>query len=279
MALKLDVVGTKSPPQKHAYTWKDTVLYALGVGAKPDEIDFLFEASGPKVLPTFAVVPSFGAMRSVSAQVGADPVMVVHGEQSIELHRPIPPSGNLTTIAEVTGIYDKGKGAVIAVIARTTDDKGEPVFDSTFSVFVRGAGGFGGNRGPEALKADPPDDKAPDFTWTEKTAPEQAFLYRLSGDLNPLHVSPQFARSAGFDRPILHGLCTYGYAGRAFLHKACAGDPRRMKSFAVRFAGIVFPGDTLTTEGWQIEPGRWVLRTRTQDGRTVLANSVATTAS
>jgi len=277
MPLKLDIVGTKSPAMQHAYTWKDTVLYALGVGAKSDEIDFLFEMNGPKVLPTFAVIPSFAAMRSVSSQAGADPVMVVHGEQSIELHRPIPPSGNFATIAEVTGVYDKGKGAVVAVVARTADDKGEPIFDSSFSIFVRGAGGFGGDRGPEALKADPPEGKAPDFSWSEKTAPEQGLLYRLSGDLNPLHVSPQFARSAGFDRPILHGLCTYGYAGRAVLYKACGGDPKRMKSFTARFAGIVFPGDTLTTEGWQVEPGRWILRTRTQDGRTVLANSVATT--
>jgi len=277
MAIKLDVVGQKSPPITYQYQWKDTVLYALGVGARIDELDYLFEMNGPKVLPTFAVIPSFGAMVSVSAQVGANPVMIVHGEQKIELHRPIPPSGTFTTVAEVTGIYDKGKGAVIAVVAKTTDDKGEPVFDNSFSIFVRGAGGFGGDRGPEALKADPPEGKAPDFSVSERTHPEQALLYRLSGDLNPLHASPQFAKMAGFDRPILHGLCTYGFAGRALLHKACGGDPKRLKSFAARFAGVVFPGDTLTTEGWQVEPGRWVLRTKTQDDRIVLSNSVAET--
>src|SRR5262249_10622971 len=133
MAIKLDVVGQKSPPITHQYTWKDTVLYALGVGARVEELDFLFEMNGPKVLPTFAVIPSFSAMATVSPQVGATPVMIVLGEQKIELHRPIPPAGKLTTIAEVTGIYDKGKGAVVAVIAKTTDDKGEPIFDNSFS--------------------------------------------------------------------------------------------------------------------------------------------------
>jgi len=278
MPIQVDVVVQKSQPIQHRYDWKDTVLYALGVGAKADELDFLFEMNGPKVLPTFAVVPSFSAMASVVAQVGANPVMVVHGEQKVDLHRPIPPAGIFTTVAEVTGVYDKGKGAVIAVIARTTDDKGEPVFDNQFSIFVRGAGGFGGDRGPEALKADPPEGKTADFTVSERTLPEQALLYRLSGDPNPLHVSPQFARMAGFDRPILHGLCTYGHAGRALLKNACDGDPKRFKSFAARFAGIVFPGDTLTTEGWQVAPGKWVLRTKTQDDRIVLANAIAETA-
>jgi len=277
MAIKLDLVGKKSAPINHAYGWKDVVLYALGVGAKLDELDFLFEMNGPKVLPTFAVVPSFSALVAVSSQLGANPMMILHGEQKIQLHRPIPPSGQLSTVAEVTGIYDKGTGALVTVHAKTTDDKGEPVFDNWFSTFVRGEGGFGGERGPEALKADPLEGQAPDFAMTEKTLPEQAALYRLSGDLNPLHISPQFAKMGGFDRPILHGLCTYGFAGRAFLRHACGGDPRRFKSFAARFAGVVFPGDALTTEGWQVEPGRWVLRTRTQDDRVVLSNSVAET--
>src|SRR5262245_8425231 len=278
MAIKMDLVGKKSAPIKHKYGWRDTVLYALGVGAKADELDFLFEMNGPKVLPTFAVVPSFHAMRTATALVAADPVMVVHGEQSIDLHRPIPPSGTVVTIAEVTGIYDKVKGAVVAATARSSDEKGEPLFDSSFSIFVRGAGGYGGDRGPEALKADPPEGKAPDFSVSEKTAPEQAMLYRLSGDLNPLHASPQFAKAAGFDRPILHGLCTYGFAGRAFLATSCGRYPKMFKSFASRFAGVVFPGDTLTTEGWQTGPKTWVLRTRTQDDRIVLSNSIAETA-
>jgi acyl dehydratase len=279
MAMKLDLVGKTSAPTKFSYSSKDTILYALGVGAKADELDYLFEMNGPRVLPTFAVVPSFQALVSVTGQLAANPMMVVHGEQKIRLHRPIPPSGDLSTVAEVKGIYDKGKGALVLVEARTTDAAGEPLFDNWFSVFARGEGGFGGERGPEALKADPPEGKAPDFApdfaMTEATTAEQALLYRLSGDLNPLHASPQFAKMGGFDRPILHGLCTYGFAGRAFLKHVCGGDASKFKSFAARFAGVVYPGDTLTTEGWRVAPGTWVLRTKTQDERIVLSNAQA----
>jgi len=274
MAIKLDLVGKTSAPLKHKYTWKDTVLYALGVGSKADDLDYLFEMNGPKVLPTFAVVPSFSSMVSVIGDLGANPMMILHGEQKVTLHRPIPPNGELSTAAEVKGIFDKGKGALALVQARTVDEKGEPVFDNEFSIFARGEGGFGGERGPEALKADPPD-RAPDFEMVEKTLPEQALLYRLSGDLNPLHASPQFAKMGGFDRPILHGLCTYGYAGRAILRHACAGDPTKWKSFAARFAGVVMPGDTLTTTGWQVEPGKWVIQVKQQDGKIVLSNAIA----
>jgi acyl dehydratase len=233
--------------------------------------------NGPKVLPTFAVVPSFSALVAVTANLGVNPMMILHGEQKITLHRPIPANGEFVTVAEVKGIYDKVKGALVVVEARTTDEKNEPVFDNSFSIFVRGEGGFGGERGPEALKADPPEGKAPDFTFIEKTSPDQALLYRLSGDTNPLHASPQFAKMGNFDRPILHGLCTYGFAGRALLAHACGGDPKRFKSFAARFAGVVYPGDALTTEGWQIEPGKWVVRTKTQEDKVVLSNALAET--
>jgi acyl dehydratase len=279
MSLNLKLVGQKSAPIEFNYTWKDAVLYALGVGAKADELDFLYEGRGPKVLPTFAVVPSFASMIAVSADLGANPVMIVHGEQSIRLHRPIPPEGKLSTTSEVKGIYDKGKGALCVVEAKTVDEKGAPLFDNVFSIFVRGAGGFGGERGPEAVKADPPADRAPDFEVVEATTPEQALLYRLSGDLNPLHADPGFAKMAGFDRPILHGLCTFGHAGRAILRGAAGGDPTRLVGFSARFAGVVFPGDTLTTRGWRIEANRYVVTTSTQDGRVVLSNAVAELAS
>jgi acyl dehydratase len=276
MAIQRDLVGKTSAPITHTYTWKDTVLYALGVGAKAEDLDFLFEMNGPKVLPTFAVVPSFHAMIAVIGQLGANPTMAVHGEQKVVLHRPLPPSGELKTVAEVKGIYDKGKGALALIEARTTDEKGEPLCDNTFSIFARGEGSFGGERGPEALKADPPEGKAPDFTVVEKTAPEQAILYRLSGDLNPLHVSPQFAKMAGFDRPILHGLCTYGFAGRAVLAHACGGELRRFKSFAARFSGVVFPGETLVTSMWR-EGGRILVSAKTKErGTPVISNAAIT---
>ena len=275
MAIKLDLVGKKSQPIMFQYTWKDVVLYALGVGAKAEELDFLYEPRGPKVLPTFAVVPSFTSMLSVAGDLGANPMMILHGEQKVILHRPIPPEARLATVSEVKGIYDKGKGALVVVEARTTDHKDEPVFDNVFSIFVRGEGGFGGERGPETPKLDPPAGVAPDFEVSEATTREQALLYRLSGDINPLHADPQMAKFAGFDRPILHGLCTYGHAGRAVLARACGGDPARLRSFGARFAGVVFPGDTLTTRGWKTGDHTYLVTVSTQDGRTVLSHGQA----
>lgn len=272
--MNFDLVGRAMEPLTHSYTWKDCVLYALGVGAKTDrELDFLFEASGPKVLPTFAVVPSFTAMLNVAGKLGANMAMVVHGEQTIRLHRAIPSNGTFTTTAEVKGIYDKDKGALAVVEAKTVDDKGAPVFDNVFSIFVRGAGGFGGDRGPEAVAIEAPA-RAADFSITERTSPEQAAIYRLLGDLNPLHIAPSFAAAVGFPKPILHGLCTYGFAGRAVVIGACAGDPARLRSFAARFSAPVFPGDELTTSGWSID-GKWIVRTTNQDGKVVLSNAIA----
>jgi acyl dehydratase len=273
MALKLDLVGAPLEPVRHAYTWRDTVIYALGVGARAAELDYLYEGRGPRVLPTFAVVPSFRSLIDVVSKLGASPMSILHGEQTIKLKRPIPPAGELVTSAEVTGIHDKGKGALVVVQARTSDGGGVPLFDNEFSLFVRGEGGFGGERGPEARQADPPD-RAPDFEETQATTAEQAALYRLSGDLNPLHIAPEAAKVGGFDRPILHGLCTYGFAGRAVLKHACGGDPGRLTSFSARFSGVVFPGDTLTTSGWQVEPGKWFVKVAQQDGRVVLSHAI-----
>lgn len=274
MAINLDLVGKKSEPIIHSYTWRDVVLYALGVGAGTDELDFLFEMGDLKVFPTFAVVPSFRALVQATSNLNVNPMMILHGEQTVILHKPIPPEGEMSTVSEVTGIYDKGKAALVVVKAETSIG-GSPVFDNIFTIFARGEGGFGGDRGPEALKADPPEGRAPDFRVEYKTLPQQALLYRLSGDTNPLHASPQFAAMGGFDRPILHGLCTYGHAGRAILHSVCGGDPARFKSFAARFASVVFPGDTIVTEGWREGAGRYIVRASTQDGKTVLSNSVA----
>ncbi|MEZ4368553.1 MAG: MaoC/PaaZ C-terminal domain-containing protein [Kofleriaceae bacterium] len=276
MTLNLALVGTSTDPITTTYTWRDTVLYALGVGARlPDELSYVNELDGPKVLPTFAVVPSFTAMFKVASQLGANMAMVVHGEQTIRLHRAIPPSGTLSTVATVNGIYDKGKGALAVVEARTVDADGVALFDNVFSIFVRGAGGFGGERGPEAAPWAVAEGRAPDFAVTERTSAEQAALYRLSGDLNPLHISPSFAKAVGFERPILHGLCTYGFAGRALLASACGGDPLRLRSMSARFSAPVLPGDTLTTEGWRDGDGRYLVRVKNQDDKAVLTGGVA----
>lgn len=276
MALDLDLVGKTGPTFEHTYTWNDCVLYALGVGAKaPAELDFLYEQRGPKVLPTFAVTLPFAAAIQQCTRLGAQLGTLLHGEQSLVQHRPIPPSGTLRTTATVTGIYDKGKGALIVLETRTTDRHGEPIFDNVYALFARGAGGFGGDRGPAPRSAEPPADTPPDFAVTETTSPEQAVLYRLSGDLNPLHIDPAVARLVGFDRPILHGLCTYGHAGRALLHHACGGDPARFRSLSARFSGVVFPGDELTTRGWQQDAGSFIIQVVKADGSVVLSHATA----
>ncbi|HEU5056188.1 MAG TPA: MaoC/PaaZ C-terminal domain-containing protein [Kofleriaceae bacterium] len=272
--LNLDLIGKPLAPQRHEYTWRDAVLYALGVGARVDgELDYLYEGRGPRVLPTFAVVPSFRSLVDVVSVLGANPLHILHGEQTIRLVRPIPPSGAFETRGEVTGIYDKGKGALVVVRARTSDEKGEPVFENEFSLFVRGAGGFGGDRGPEARAVEVPG-RAPDFEERQATSPEQAAIYRLMGDLNPLHIAPEVGAAAGFGRPILHGLCTYGFAGRAVVKHACGGDPGKLASFAARFSGVVFPGDTLVTSGWRGDGGRWVVQVARPDGAVVLSHAV-----
>src|SRR5690606_15817143 len=167
MPLKRDLVGAPLPALKHAYTWRDAVLYALGVGARIDELDVLYEGRGPVVLPTFAVVPSFRSLVDVVGRLGVEnPLSIPHGGQAVRLLRPIPPSGELETRAQVTGIYDKGKGALVVVVARTTDERGEPLFENEFTLFVRGEGGFGGERGPEARSAEPPA-RDPDFRETQ----------------------------------------------------------------------------------------------------------------
>jgi acyl dehydratase len=275
MGLNFDLVGKPQPATEHSYTSRDTILYALGVGAKTlSELSYLYEGDGPLVLPSFAVVPSFKALTDALVAARCDFKKVLHGEQTIVLHQPIPPSGTLKTVATVTGIYDKGKGALVVVESKTRDASGNPLFDNISSIFVRGEGGFGGDRGPESKPPAVPEGE-PTFKHTEITTTEQAALYRLSGDLNPLHIQPAFAKAAGFERPILHGLCTYGYAVRAVLAHACERDPKRLRRFFARFTGVVYPGDTLTTSGWKVDGDSYLVQVKTQDGRAVLDQALA----
>jgi acyl dehydratase len=271
MPLNLDAVGTVSEPAETSWHSKDALLYALGVGAGTDELAFVTENSidvDQQVLPTMAVVlTTMGG--GMSALGDFNWAMLVHGEQGIRLHRPIPVAGTVSSQTEITGIYDKGKGAVVVMETRAVDAaSGEPMFDTTMSAFIRDEGGWGGDRGPSGPQNVPPD-RAPDHSVTYQTRPDQALLYRLSGDRNPLHSDPQFAALAGFDRPILHGLCTYGFTGRALLHAVCDGDPARFKAMDGRFSSPVFPGESLTVNAW-VDGDEAVFQTAGEDGRIVL---------
>ena len=276
MALDLSAIGKELPPTTFEYTERDVMLYALGVGATTDELDFVYEKN-LKVLPTFAVIPAFSALAGLGHVLEFNPAMLLHGEQRIELRGAIPTSAKLTTQGRVSAIYDKGSGALVVIDSETQDEGGTVLFTNTFGAFVRGEGGFGGERGPSASSRNIPPEKAPDYTVEYRTSPDQAALYRLSGDRNPLHIDPDFAKMAGFDRPILHGLCTFGQVGRAVLHACCGGDPARLKDFEVRFSGVVYPGETIVTDIWRESPTRVLIQARTAErSEAVISNAAAT---
>ncbi|WP_336210043.1 MaoC/PaaZ C-terminal domain-containing protein [Nonomuraea sp. LPB2021202275-12-8] len=264
MPLDHTIIGVESPPHERTWSAKDTMLYALGVGASLDELEFATE-KGQRVLPTFAVL----AAQAPGRRIGDfDPAMLVHAEQAFELHRELPPAGGVRTTSKVTGIYDKGSGALVTTEARAVDPgSGEPVITSRSAVFIRGEGGFGGDRGPREEWAAP--DRAPDHKVTYPTRPEQALVYRLSGDYNPLHSDPEFAARAGFARPILHGLCTYGVTGRALLHAVAGSDPARFRSMSGRFSSPVLPGEPLTVSIW-VDGSAVLFRTAKDDGTVVI---------
>ena len=273
MPIDLSYIGRKLEPVTHTYTERDVMLYALGIGCGTDDLAFTYERE-LKVLPTFAVIPSFPAMMNLGGAMQVNPAMVLHGEQRIELHAPIPTEGTITTTPTIKAVYDKVKGAVVVVETESVDSRKELLFRNTSSIFVRGEGGFGGDRGPSGNRNAPPDRK-PDQSISYMTLENQALIYRLSGDMNPLHADPGFAAMGGFTKPILHGLCTYGHAGRAVLAAFCGNDPARLKSFEVRFSGVVYPGETITTDLWKTGPGTVVLTARTERGEAVLANAAA----
>ena len=278
MPINPDAVGAESAPVERSWTSKDALLYAVGVGAGTSELSFTTENSkgiDQQVLPTFAVIAGAGGA-AMAAAGDIDWTQLVHGEQAFELAGPIPVEGTVRTTSRITGIYDKVKGAVIATESTSVDAaSGAPRFTTRSSVYIRGAGGFGGDRGPSGPRNTAPD-RAPDVEISYQTLADQALVYRLSGDRNPLHSDPEFAKLAGFDRPILHGLCTYGFTGRALLHGLCDGDPARFTSMDARFSSPVFPGDELTVSMWRIADGEAVFTTRTQTGQQVITEGKAT---
>jgi acyl dehydratase len=272
MPINPDAVGATSEPVEVSWTSKDALLYAVGIGAGTDELAFTTENTQntpQRVFPTFPVVIGFGRGAGAMGKIGTfNPAMLVHGQQAVTLHREIPVEGTVTITSRITGIYDKGKAAVVVTAADAVLPDGSPLYTTTMSAFIRGEGGWGGDRGPSGPQNVPPD-RSPDHQVTYQTSPDQALIYRLSGDRNPLHSDPAFAKLGGFDRPILHGLCTYGFTGRALLHTLCGSDPARFHHIEGRFSSPVLPGEALTINMWEIAPGEAVFTTSVGD-RTVI---------
>lgn len=264
----LDAAGFEFAPTTTSYDESDLSLYALSVGAAADPLDaselqFVYELSrdGFKALPTYAVTFPFSLLWQITGVPGLrfNPALLLHGEQYLELKRPLPVKATVTNTARIAGIYDKGSGALVLLDVNTANEQGEAIAYNQVSLFIRGIGGFGGERGPSSAGVALPD-RAPDAVHRQKTGDNQALLYRLSsGDRNPLHADPAFAAAGGFDRPILHGLCTFGFAGRAVLRHFAGNDPARLRSIRSRFTRHVFPGETIVTEMWASPEGGRVL--------------------
>ena len=267
-------VGAEGKPVLREWTFRQPMLYALGVGAGLDELEFSTNRR-QRVLPSFAVIMGGGGVPM--GEIGTfNPVMLVHGEQAFEVFGEIPTDGKIRSQGRIVGIYDKGSGAAVETESESRDaETGELRFRTRSTVFLRGEGGFGGDRGPSGPKNVPPD-REPDLVRTYATRDDQALLYRLSGDLNPLHSDPDFAKAAGFPRPILHGLCTYGFTGRALLHDLCGSDPARFRSMEGRFARPVFPGQALTVQMWHEGEGTAIFQTLNDAGDVVISQGRAT---
>lgn len=257
------------------------ILYHLGIGAgvpqiDPNELAYCYERD-LKVLPSFGVIPAFGAMGGLGAVPGLqfNPAMLLHGEQDLEIHAPIPTEAAVESSGKVAGLYDKGRAALV-VLELTTKIAGQAatLFTNRFSLFLRGEGGFGGDSGPAA--GNTPPERAADHVVESKTLPQQALLYRLSGDKNPLHADPAFAKMGGFDVPILHGLCSYGIVCKAAVDHALGGDTARVARYQARFAGVVFPGETIVTSLWREGATVFIDAKTKERGTPVISNAALT---
>ncbi|MET0304274.1 MAG: MaoC/PaaZ C-terminal domain-containing protein [Acidimicrobiia bacterium] len=277
MPINPDAVGLVGEPVEFSWTSKDCLLYALGVGAgaiDPTgfELEFTTENSRgvqQRVLPTYGVIAC--GTGGVMGLIGEfDFTMLVHGGQGITLHSEIPVEGTVRNTGRVAAIWDKGNAVVVVLEAESVDvATGKPLITARSSMFIRGEGGWGGDRGPSSGNS-VPGDREPDHVVTYSTRPDQALLYRLSGDRNPLHSDPEIARIAGFPAPIGHGLCTYGFTGRALLHTLCDSDPAKFGSMDARFSNPVTPGDDLTVKMWDLGGGSFAFRTEANGDRVVI---------
>ncbi|KPK53546.1 MAG: hypothetical protein AMJ63_06035 [Myxococcales bacterium SG8_38_1] len=281
-------LGAKYPDVVSSYDESDLALYALGVGAASDpkeeqDLRLVYEGAsgGMKALATYSVMPGVNAFLGLAKEGVTVPGLnygldrVLHGEQYVEVVRPLPLKATLTTKGVVKEIWDKGKGALVVIAGDSYDEDGDLLIKSEMTIFVRGAGGWGGARGPSA-EVNVPPDRTPDVVVEDAIPANQALLYRLSGDWNPLHADPDMARAFGFEKPILHGLCTFGYAGRRVLERfAPEGNPDFFKSIKVRFADNVYPGDTLVTEMWKHSDQRIVFQCKVKERDAVVISNAA----
>ncbi len=271
--MDLSIIGQERGPWTRSWTADDALLYALGVGAGQDdptrELAYTTENTAgvtQVALPTYAIVlAQFGGPQL--GLTGVDFTQLLHAEQSLTLHRPLPVAGSVELTSMITDIFDKGSGAL--VVNRTTAvADGRPVFTTRSSVFVRGAGNFGGERGPSAQYT-PPEQPA-DADLTFRTSVNQALIYRLTGDRNPLHSDPAFAAAGGFDQPILHGLATYGITVRLLLNEFADGDASQLSSVDGRFTKPVTPGDELVVSAWRDGDDAVIFRTANGNGEIVV---------
>ena len=270
--------GARLPAVSATYTPDQVILYHLGIGAgvpptDPGELAYTYEKN-LVVLPSFAVIPAMSSLPGLAQVPGLEFnwAMLLHGEQEVILQRPVPPEATLETSARIAEIYDKGKGALAILEAESRDEAGELLFTNRFSFFIRGEGGFGGDSGPKA--GNQPPERAPDAVVESPTLPQQALLYRLCGDKNPLHADPDFAKLAGFDQPIIHGLCSYGIACKAIVDRVLDGDVTRVARYRARFAGVAFPGETYHTAYWREGESVLLEVKSAQRGERIISNAV-----
>ena len=274
MALNLDAVGEKIGPITREYTWKDCVLYALGVGAGFSDLEYCYEKS-LKVLPSFSITTLYSSIPEALTLTNMNMAGMLHGEQDLIFHNPIPPEGAMTTEGRIARIYDKGKekGALIIAESDTYHSNGQKLFTAVSTVFARLDGGFGGEEAPRASVAFP--EREPDFIIDASPAENQPLIYRLSGDMFQLHVDPEFAKTAGFEKPIMHGLCTHGFACRALIQALIPGKPEKARRMFCRFSRPLYPGMPLKTHIWKTEAGKAVWRViNTETGDVVIDNGI-----
>jgi NAD(P)-dependent dehydrogenase (short-subunit alcohol dehydrogenase family)/acyl dehydratase/putative sterol carrier protein len=267
MTLNLDAIGKKIGPITSEYDWKDVALYALGVGAGSDELEYVYE-NKLKVIPSFATTTIYNFLGEFLVSAGVNLAGILHGEHDLIFHNPIPPEGGqLTSEGQITHIYDKGagKGALVIAQVDTYHSDGQKLFTNVATIFARLDGGFGGEAGPKETgdrsgRTEFPD-REPDFEELARTSPDQPLVYRLSGDTFALHIDPDFAKMSGFERPIMHGLCTHGYACRAVVKHLFPGEPERMTRFRNRFSKALYPGTPIKTQIWKVEEGKALFKT------------------